>query len=203
MILNRLGLVTSAPLMAFAIIGSTVAQEGAVLLHEQNYSETVGVGDANSPVFRQFYVAAENSPRWDRISRDISVAPFQTPQPGDARSGPFILDTTAPDRSEFASRILDSHSETGNDGPRLYLGLATASDDLDMKNPVFPELSIGTLDAPVTGSTLSFVRFDINEWEITDGVLSYDIDVSYWGKPATGAMGARAPKTLMAMGSIH
>jgi hypothetical protein len=201
MILNRLGLIISSPLLAATVFGSTVAQQGAVLLHEQNYSETIGLRDADSPIVRQFYVAAANSPRWDSINRkasNISVAPFRTPLPGDKRAGPFILDTTAPDRSEFASRILELHTDAIDTEQGLYLGLAAANDDPKVATPVLPEFAIGTLDKPMAGSTLAFVRFDINEWEVSEGVLSYDIDISYWGKPAIDA--AATDKTLMAMG---
>ena len=199
MILNRIGLTMSAPALAMAFFGSSVAEQGAVLLQERNFSETVSLRDADSPVVRQFYVAKANSPRWDSINRQdnnvISVAPFRTPLPGERRTGSFIVDTTAPDRSEFASRILATYDEAGTSEPDLYLGLAAVNEEPDAASPMHREVSIGQLDRPSTGSSLAFVRFDINQWEVSDGVLTYDIDVSYWGKPAVSD---EEPTALMA-----
>jgi hypothetical protein len=194
MLLNRLGLAICAPLVGLTVIGSTVAQDGVVLLHRQNYSETVGVGTATTPQVRHFYVATANAPRWDRINADADVTPFRTPPLRNGFSGSFILDATAADRSEFAARILDYQSQPEVDGKRLYLGLGTSADSADDNASIRSELTIGTLETPVDGSELAFVRFDINEWEVSDGVVSYDIDVSYWGKQALSR------ETMMAMG---
>ena len=200
MLLNGLRLISCVPVLTVAVIGSTVAQEGAVLLHQQNYSETVGLGSGDAALFRQFYVAAANSPQWDHSGSNAVVAPFQTPPLRDGFSGSFILDATAPDRSEFASRIMDTYSQADENKPHLYLGLAASADEPAAAASGFPELTIGMLDAPAAGSTLAFVRFDINEWQVSEGVVSYDIDISYWGKPAA----APAPeKTIMAMGSVR
>ncbi len=195
MLLNRLGLAICTPLVGISVIGSTVGQDGAVLLHRQNYSETVGVGTAETPQFRHVYVATANAPRWDRINADANATPFRTPPLRSGFSGSFILDATAADRSEFAARILDFQSQPELEGKRLYLGLASSADS---NSPIRSELTIGTLDTPVDGSKIAFVRFDINEWEVSDGVVSYDIDVSYWGKQASSEL---SRTTMMAMGA--
>jgi hypothetical protein len=49
------------------LLGSTVAEEGAILLYEQNYSEAVSFSSADAPLLRDFYVVLANSPerrRW-------------------------------------------------------------------------------------------------------------------------------------------
>jgi hypothetical protein len=185
MLLNRLGLAVCAPSLALVVIGSTVAQDGAVMLHQQNYSETVAVGAADTPLARHFYVATANTQRWDQINAGVNSTPFQTPPLQNGFSGSFILDATATDRSEFAARIADLQSQPEQDGKRLYLGLAKASRSANGKEGIQPELTIGALDTPPDGSEIAFVRFDINEWEVSEGVVSYDIDVSYWGKHAS------------------
>ncbi len=197
MLLNRLGLAICTPAMGLAVIGSTVAQDGAVLLHRQNYSETVAVGSADAQQVRHFYVSTANAPRWDRINADADVAPFRSPPLRDGFKGSFVLDATAADRSEFAARILDFQNQPELDGKRLYLGLATSSGSADGNRPIQSELTIGTLETPVDGSKLAFVRFDINEWEVSEGVVSYDIDISYWGKQVSSEL---TGETLMAMG---
>jgi len=196
--LNRLGLAICTPLVGLTVIGSTVAKDGAVLLHRQNYSETVGVGAAGTLQTRHFYVATANAPRWDRINADANATPFRTPPLPNGFSGSFILDATAGDHSEFAARVTDSQNHPELKGKRLYLGLATSSDSGDGNTPMQSELTIGALDTPADGSKLAFVRLDINEWEVSDGVVSYDIDVSFWGKQASSDLSS---KTMMAMGT--
>jgi hypothetical protein len=197
MLLNRLGLAICTPLVGLAVIGSTVAQEGAILLDRQNYRETVGLGSAEMPRFSHVYVATANAPRWDRINADANVQPFRSPPLRDGFTGSFILDATAADRSEFAARILDFLNQPELDGKRLYLGLTTSPDSTEGNPPIRSEFRIATLDKPADGSKLAFVRFDINEWEVSEGVVSYDIDISYWGKQASSKPDE---KTMMAMG---
>lgn len=189
---KALRLAVCAALMTVAVIGSTVVRDEAVLLHQQNYRQFVGIGGNDAPFFRHFYVAVEKSRRRTITNRDIIVSPFETPPLRDGFSGTFIVDVTQPDRSEFAARIRELYKQRDPGGPRLYLGLAAAADNPGAPLPDLSKITIGKLELPRPGSTLALIRFDINQWEVSDGVVSYDINVSYWGKPAPD------PETVLA-----
>lgn len=182
--LKMLRLAACASLMTVAVIGSTVARDGAVLLHEQNFRQVVGVSSADAPFFRQFYVAVQKSPRLRISDKDIIVSPFETPPLHNGFSGTFIVDVNEPDRSEFASRIRDLYAQSDAGNRKLYLGLAAAPDAPVVGTFGSSKMSIGNLDLPRPGYKLALVRFDINQWEVSDGVVSYDINISYWGRPA-------------------
>lgn len=175
------------PMVAVVLFSSTVAQDKTVLLHEKNYHQNVGISSDDAPFFRDFYVVIANSQRRTATSTDVIVAPFETPPLSDGFSGSFIFDANEPSRSEFASRVTHADKQTDADGLRLYVGLAPAPDDPVVATFDTPETTLGQLDALVPGSTLAFVRFDINEWRISGGVVSYDMNISYWGKPAPDA----------------
>ncbi len=198
MLLNRFGLAVCTPLVGISMISSTVGHGGAVLLHRQNYSETVSVGIAATPQLPHVYVATANAPRWSGINGGANVESFRSPPLQDGFAGSFILDATAADRSEFAARFLDFQKHPQRVGKRLYLGLGTAPDSPDGNSPLRSEVTIGTLDTPVDDSRIAFVRFDINEWEVSDGVVSYNIDISYWGRQASTEL---SENTIMAMGA--
>lgn len=196
MLLNRFGLAVCTPLVGISMIGSSVGHGGAVMLHRQNYNETVSIGIAATPQLPHVYVATANSPGWSGINGGAHVESFRSPPLKDGFAGSFVLDATAADRSEFAARILDFQKHPQRKSKRLYLGLGTAPDSTEDNNPLRSDVTIGTLDTPVDGSRIAFVRFDINEWEVSDGVVSYNIDVSYWGRQASTEL---AENTMMAM----
>ncbi len=179
--------------MAVVIVGSTVAQNEAILLYEKNYNQGVGLGNIDAPSFRHFYDVIADSPQWNDASRDVIVAPFETPPLRDGFSGSFIFDAKAPDRSEFASRITDFDEQLDVEGLRLYVGLSAAPNDPAVGTFGSPETTLGILDSRLPGSTLEYLRFDINRWEVSGGVVSYDIDISYWGQPAP------SPETVVTM----
>ncbi len=185
-LLKTFRLAVCFPVVAVVLFSSTVAPDKTVLLHEKNYHQNVGITSADAPLFRDFYVVIANSQRRTSSSKDVVVAPFETPPLSDGFSGSFIFDANEPSRSEFASRVTHSDRQTEADGLRLYVGLAPAPDDPFVATFDTPETTLGQLDALVPGSTLAFVRFDINEWRISGGVVSYDMNISYWGKPAPG-----------------
>ena len=56
-------------------------------------------------------------------------------------------------------------------------GLVIAADRREADSRV-REAALALVDSKLPFSTLSFVRFDINEWEVLDSVVSYDIDIS-------------------------
>ena len=172
--------------MAVVIAGSTVVQDEAVLLYEKNYNQGVGLGDSDAPSFQHFYDVVAKSPRRNNTGRDGLVAPFETPPLGDGFSGSFVFDTAAPDRSEFASRITDFVEQFDAEGLRLYVGLSAAPNIPAVSVFGSPETILGIHDSRLPGSTLEFVRFDINKWHVSGGVVSYDINISYWGQPAPG-----------------
>lgn len=184
-------------LLTVAVVGSTVSRDAAVLLHEQNYQQLVSLSDADAPFFRHFYVAVQKSPRRKISEGDIVVSPFETPPLHDGFSGTFIVDLDAPDGSGFASRLRALYERREGADPGAYLGLAASPGDPVVATFGSPRLTIGKLDLPQPGSSLSLVRFDINQWKISDGVVSYDIRISYWGRPAPAA----APETVLAMAS--
>jgi hypothetical protein len=170
--------------MAVVIAGSTVVQDEAVLLYENNYNQGVGLGNTDAPSFRHFYDVVAKSPRRSKTGRDVLVAPFETPPLSDGFSGSFVFDTAAPDRSEFASRITDFVEQFDAEGLRLYVGLSAAPNIPVVSAFGSPETILGIHDSRLPGSTLEFVRFDINKWQVSGGVVSYDINISYWGQPA-------------------
>lgn len=174
------------PAVAVAIAGSTVAQDEAILLYETNYLQGVGLGETNAPKFRHFYEAiAKQSPKWNDTGDGIIVAPFETPPLSDGFSGSFVFDTTAPERSRFASRITDFDEQLEKEGLGLYVGLAAASSGVAVGKFGSPEKTLGILESKLPGSTLEYVRFDINKWEVSRGVVNYDVSISYWGQPAS------------------
>lgn len=191
--LKALRLTVCVALMTVAVIGSTVARDGAVLLHQQNYNQVVGVGSADAQFFRHFYVAVEKSARRTMTHRDVIVPPFETPPMRTGFSGTFVVDVTKPDKSEFASRIRDLYEQRDDANNWLYLGLSPATDYPAVAKFGASNMPIGKLDLPGPGSNLALIRFDINRWEVSDGVVSYDINVSYWGKPVP------RPETVVAL----
>ena len=91
----------------------------------------------------------------------------------------------APDRSRFATRITDFKEQLDFEGLRLYVGLSAKRDNPETDAFGAPETSLGIHDSRLPGSKLEFVRFDINEWQVSAGVVNYDINISYWGQPAS------------------
>jgi hypothetical protein len=170
--------------LAVAMVGSTVAQDEAVLLYETNYNQGIGLRDTDAPMFRHFYNASAKSSRRNDLSPDTIVAPFETPPLSDGFSGSFVFDTNAPARSEFAARITDFQEQLDVEGLRLYVGISAKQDNPNVDAFGAPETSLGILDSRLPGSKLEFVRFDINEWQVSAGVVNYDINISYWGHPA-------------------
>jgi hypothetical protein len=186
--LNALRLTVCIQVLAVAVAGSTVAKDEAVLLYEQNFIQGIGVSDAEAPLFRHFYdVAATSSKKsqnWSNTGGDIIVATVETPPLKAGFSGSFIFDTNAPERSEFAARITDFREQLEAEGLGLYVGLSRKSDDPAAGVFGAAETSLGIHDSRLPGSKLEFVRFDINEWQVSAGVVNYDINISYWGQPA-------------------
>ena len=187
-IFETLGLAICIQFMAVAVVGSTVAQEDAILLYEKNFNQGVGLGETDVALFRHFYdVVPTKTSRWNNSGGDVIVAPFETPPLRDGFSGTFIFDTTTPHRSEFASRITDFHEQSDSEGLRLYVGLSASPDEHAASTFGSPEKALGILDSRLPGSTLEYVRFDINKWQVSEGVVNYDVSISYWGQPAPDA----------------
>ena len=170
------------------VVGSTVTQEEAVLLYEKNFLKGVGFGESDAPQFRHFYHVSENSSKWNNSGGNVIVAPFETPPLRDGFSGTFIFDTVAPDRSEFASRITDFREQLDAEGLGLYVGLSGSPNEPIAGKFGSPERSLGIHDSRLPGSTLDYVRFDINKWQVSGGVVSYDVNISYWGRPSSEGM---------------
>jgi hypothetical protein len=185
--LKTLRLAVCVHVTAIAIVSSTIVQEESVLLYEKNFNQGVGLGDADAALFRHFYYAIPRSSRWNNPVRNVVVAPFETPPLRDGFSGTFIFDTTAPDRSEFASRITDFREQLDAEGLRLYVGLSLSPNEPAVSAFGAPETTLGILDSRLPGSKLKFVRFDINKWRVSGGVVNYDVSISYWGQPAANA----------------
>jgi len=194
--LNTLRLAVCALAIPVAMLGSTVAKDGAILLYQQNYNEAVSFSSADGPLLRDFYVVIANSPksRFSGADGGVIVAPFDTPSLSNRFSGSFIIDATAPDRSGFGSRM-KFDGKLAADTLRLYVGRSVAASDTDHRQSRSREAALAIVDSHLPGSTLAFVRFDINQWEVSESVVSYDIDISYWGQPAPG------PTTVAAIGS--
>jgi hypothetical protein len=170
--------------LVLAMSGSTVAHEEAVLLYQTNFNQGIGVRDTDAPMFRHFYNAKTKTSQRNNANGYGFVAPFQTPPLKDGFSGSFVFDTIAPERSEFAARITDFQEQLDVEGLRLYVGISAKPDDPDLDAFGAPETSLGILNSRLPGSKLEFVRFDINEWHVSAGVVNYDINISYWGHPA-------------------
>ena len=185
-LLKTLRLAICAQVMAVVLLGSTVAREDPILLYENNYLQGVGLSGTEAPLFRHFYHFTEKSPKRNKPAIETAVAPLETPPLRDGFSGSFIFDATAPDRSAFASRITDFEEQFDVEGLRLFVGLSAAPNISAVGAFGSSETTLGILDSRLPGSTLKFVRFDINKWQVSGGVVSYDIDISYWGRPAPG-----------------
>jgi hypothetical protein len=178
----RLGVAAYA--LPVILLSSTVGQDGAVLLYKQNYSEAVSFSRSDAPLLRDFYVVLANSPKakWHAISGDVVVAPFQTPSLSGRYSGSFIVDTTAPRQVRAALQPTGFDGKMAADTLRLYVGRSKSrhNNEVDQRPP--REAAFALVDSRLPLSALSFVRFDIKEWEVLDSVLSYNIDVSFWGR---------------------
>lgn len=166
------------------LLGSTVAQEGAILLYEQNYSEAVSFSSADAPLLRDFYVVIPNSTKtkWSGAGGGVIVTPFKTPSLSERYSGSFIIDTTAPKGSGVTLKPARFDGKLAEDTMRLYVGRSKANGAPEVNEPQERETAMAIVDSKFPISTLSFVRFDIKEWEVLDSVVSYDIDISFWGK---------------------
>lgn len=169
------------------LLGSTVAQEGAILLYEQNYSEAVSFSSADAPLLRDFYVVIPNSTKtkWSGAGGGVIVTPFKTPSLSERYSGSFIIDTTAPKGPGVTLKPAGFDGKLAEDTMRLYVGRSKANGIPEVNESQERETAMAIVDSKFPISTLSFVRFDIKEWEVLDSVVSYDIDISFWGKRDT------------------
>ena len=183
---TRVGRVCALALPA-VLLGSTVAKEGAILLYEQNYSEAVSFSSADAPLLRDFYVVLANSPEtnWSGAG-GVIVRPFETPSLSERFSGSFIVDTTAPKESGVTLKPAGFDGKLAADSLRLYVGRSKTGTGPKVDDSRARETALAIVDSKFPISTLSFVRFDIKEWEVLDSVVSYDIDISFWGKRGTG-----------------
>ncbi|UCH46439.1 MAG: hypothetical protein JSU95_09895 [Betaproteobacteria bacterium] len=168
------------------LFSSTVAQEGAVLLYEQNYSEAVSFSSADAPLLRDFYVVLSNSPEtnWSDAG-GVIVTPFETPSLSERYSGSFIVDTTVPKQSGVTLKPAGFDGKLAADSLRLYVGRSKTGTGPKVDDSRAREAALAIVDSKFPIRTLSFVRFDIKEWEVLDSVVSYDIDISFWGKRAS------------------
>ncbi len=180
----RLGVVTMA--LPVVLISSTVGHDGAILLYEQNYSEAVSFSSTDAHALRDFYVVLANPNDNKRGDHDqIMIAPVQTPSLSGKFSGSFIVDTATLNRSRVALQKADFDEKNHADTLRLYVGRSAPTDRPASHNKLFPrEAALAVVDSLLPIRTLSFVRFDVKEWEVLDSVVSYDIDISFWGRPA-------------------
>lgn len=171
--------------LTVVLLGSTVAQEGAVLLYEQNYSEAVSFHSADAPLLRDFYVVLPKMPEsnWNG-SGGVIVTPFETPSLSERFSGSFIVDTTAPRESGVTLKPVGFDGKLAADTLRLYVGRSKTGTGPKIDDSRSRETALAIVDSKFPLSTLSFVRFDIKEWQVLDSVVSYDIDISFWGKRA-------------------
>lgn len=183
--LNTFRLAICVQVLAVAMAGSTVAQEEAVLLYQQNFNQGIAHSETDAPMFRHFYNFDTKASKRDNNGAKIAAVPFETPPLEDGFSGSFVFDTIAPDRSRFAARITDFKEQLDFEGLRLYVGLSAKRDNPETDAFGAPETSLGIHDSRLPGSKLEFVRFDINEWQVSAGVVNYDINISYWGQPAS------------------
>ncbi len=177
---KALRLAMCVALVAIAAIGSSVTHEGPVLLHEQNYTRVVGFNGAAAPDFRNFYVAVEKS-RWRKpTDKDFIALPFETPSLSDGFSGSFLVDANESLRGGLASHFDSLARQPGSENLQLYLGFTP-----DAAATEAYKIPIGKLDLPAPGARVALIRFDIKRWHMAGGVVSYDIGVSYWGRPAS------------------
>jgi hypothetical protein len=167
------------------MLSSTVAHDGAILLYQQNYNEAVSFSSADARSLRDFYVVIAGSARstWSGAGGRVIVAPFKTQSLSSKYSGSFVVDTTASERADVASTE-KFDGKLAADTLRLYVGRAAADRDEAVHELTAREAALAIVDSRLPGSSLSFVRFDINQWEVSDSVVSYDIDISFWGRPA-------------------
>ena len=183
--LNTFRLAICVQVLAVAMAGSTVAQEDAVLLYQQNFNQGIAHSETDAPMFRHFYNFDTKVSKRANNGGKIAAVPFETPPLRDGFSGSFVFDTIAPDRSRFAARITDFKEQLDFEGLRLYVGLSAKQNNPEVDAFGERESSLGIHDSRLPGSKLEFVRFDINEWHVSAGVVNYDINISYWGQPAS------------------
>ena len=82
-------------------------------------------------------------------------------------------------------KTADSNNKKHPDALRLYVGRSAPANSPASHKKMFPrEAALAIVDSLLPIRTLSFVRFDVKEWEVLDSVVSYDIEISFWGKPA-------------------
>jgi len=182
--LKTLRLAVCALVLPVVVLGSTIAQDGAVLLFQQNYNEAVSFSSTDARLLRDFYVVIANSPKSNTAGNDVIVAPLQTPSLNRSFSGSFIVDATAPARFAAASDTTGFDGRIAADTLRLYVGRSASANA-----PVRPETdardsAVELVNSRFPGSSLAFVRFDVKQWEVSESVVSYDIDISFWGRPA-------------------
>lgn len=184
-ILKTLRIAVCALAIPVVLLSSTAARDGAILLYEQNYNEAVSFSSADAQSLRDFYVVIANSPKskWSGAGGATIVAPFKTQSLSHTFSGSFIVDATAPDRRKTASAV-KFDGKLAADTLRLYVGRAPTDPNDIVHELTAREAALAIVDSRIPGSSLAFVRFDINQWEVSESVVSYDIDISYWGRPA-------------------
>lgn len=186
----RLGVAALA--LPIVLLSSVVGQDGAVLLYKQNYSEAVSFSKTDAPLLRDFYVVLGNQTGKDKSHDKIVIAPVQTPSLSGKYSGSFIVDTATLNRSQVALQTADSADKKHADALRLYVGRSAPADSPASHNNMFPrEAALAIVDSLLPIRTLSFVRFDVKEWEVLDSVVSYDIEISFWGRPANEPHGKK------------
>jgi hypothetical protein len=115
----------------------------------------------------------------------VIVTPFETPSLSERFTGSFIVDTTAPRQSGVTLKPAGFDGKLAADSLRLYVGRSKTGTGPKIDDSRARETALAIVDSKFPISTLSFVRFDIKEWEVLDSVVSYDIDISFWGKRAS------------------
>ena len=191
--LKTLKLAVCALALPVVMLSSTIAQGGAVLLYQQNYSEAISFSSTDATLLRGFYIVIANSPKSDGASNDIIIAPLETPSLSGSFSGSFIVNATAPARSAAASDVAGFDGRIAADTLRLYVGRSNSDSASLVDQFGSRDAALELVDSRFPGSNLAFVRFDVNQWEVSDSVVSYDIDISFWGQPAPEV------KTVVAM----
>jgi hypothetical protein len=179
-----------------ALIGSTIAQEGAVLLHQENFNEVVSLSRTDAGLLRNFYVVLDNlaDARLQGARESAVIAPFSTPSLSNYYSGSFIVNTAAPKHTEkmLMPAALAEDKQTKADTLQLYVGRANFENDRAVDDPRAPDVTLSVVGSRLPIDTLSFVRFDIKEWQVLESVVSYDIDISYWGPRSAAEQGVIA-----------
>ena len=179
----RLGVVALA--LPLVLLSSAVGQRGAVLLYKQNYNEAVSFSKTDAPLLRDFYVVLGNQAGKGKSHDQVVIRPVQTPSLSGKYSGSFIVDTATLNRSQVALQSGQSSDNKHADALRLYVGRSAPADSPASHKKMFPrEAALAIVDSLLPIRTLSFVRFDVKEWEVLDSVVSYDIEISFWGRPA-------------------